>query len=196
MSEVASRTQVSPGPEIKRFRRIVTGHDGEGRSIILSDDASPHVMPIMEQPNFAVTDFWKTFAAPADNGVATERDPCATPIQVAPPSSGSVFRVVQFPPDRDWAAKAAAMGGSVPIDATAKSASKGGEVRHAHMHRTRSIDYAIVLSGEIWAVMDVGETKMVAGDVLVQRGTNHAWANRSNAPCIIAFVLIDAQPLE
>jgi hypothetical protein len=196
MNEVASRTQVSPGPEIKRFRRIVTGHDGEGRSIILCDDASPHVMPIMEQPNFAVTDFWKTFAAPADNSVATERDPCATSIQVAPPSSGSVFRVVQFPPDRDWAAKAAAMGGSVPIDATAKSASKGGEVRHAHMHRTRSIDYAIVLSGEIWAVMDVGETKMVAGDVLVQRGTNHAWANRSNAPCIIAFVLIDAQPLE
>ena len=63
------------------------------------------------------------------------------------------------------------------------------------MHRTRSIDYAIVLSGEIWAVMDVGETKLVAGDVLVQRGTNHAWANRSNAPCVVAFVLIDAIPL-
>jgi hypothetical protein len=195
MSEIASVT-VSPGPEIKRFRRIVTGHDEEGRSIILSDDVSPHVMPIMEQPNFAVTDFWKTFATPADNGAATARDPCATPMQVAPPASGSVFRVVQFPPDRDWAAKAAALGGSVPIDETAKSASKGGEVRHAHMHRTRSIDYAIVLSGEIWAIMDVGETKMVAGDVLVQRGTNHAWANRSNAPCVIAFVLIDAIPRE
>jgi hypothetical protein len=195
MSEAAARANVSPGPEIKRFRRIVTGHDQQGRSIFLSDDASPHVMPIMDQPNFAVTDFWKTSATPADNGAATDRDPCAIPTQVAPPASGSVFRVVQFPPDRDWAAKAAAMGGSVPIDETAKSASKGGEVRHAHMHRTRSIDYAIVLSGEIWAIMDVGETKMVAGDVLVQRGTNHAWANRSNAPCIIAFVLIDAQSL-
>jgi hypothetical protein len=196
MSEAATRANVSPGPEIKRFRRIITGHDAQGRSVILSDDVSPHVMPIMEQPNFAVTDFWKTFATPADNGAVTAPDPCATPIQVAPPASGSVFRVVQFPPDRDWAAKAAAMGGSVPIDETAKSASKGGEVRHAHMHRTHSIDYAIVLSGEIWAIMDVGETKMVAGDVLVQRGTNHAWANRSNAPCVIAFVLIDAVPLE
>ena len=195
MSKAAAPASVSPGPEIKGFRRIVTGHDGEGRSIILFDDTSPHVMPIMGQPNFAVTDFWKTLATPADNGVSTGRDPCATPIQVAPPASGSVFRVVQFPPDRDWAAKAAAMGGSVPIDDTAKSASKGGEVRHAHMHQTRSIDYAIVLSGEIWAIMDVGETKMVAGDVLVQRGTNHAWANRSGAPCIMAFVLIDAQPL-
>ena len=152
-------------------------------------------MPIMDQPNFAVTDFWKTFATPADNGLATANDPCALPVQVAPPPSGSVFRVVQFPPDKDWAAKAAAMGGSVAIDETAKSASKGGKVRHAHMHRTRSIDYAIVLSGEIWAVMDVGETKLVAGDVLVQRGTNHAWANRSNDPCVIAFVLIDAIPL-
>ena len=195
MSEAASPASLAPGPEIKRFRRIVTGHDGEGRSMILSDETSPHVMPIMGQPNFAVTDFWKTSATPADNGAGTGRDPCATPIQVAPPASGSVFRVVQFPPDRDWAAKAAAMGGAVAIDDTAKSASKGGEVRHAHMHQTRSIDYAIVLSGEIWAIVDVGETRMVAGDVLVQRGTNHAWANRSGAPCIIAFVLIDAQPL-
>jgi hypothetical protein len=195
MSEAALSASVSPGPEIKRFRRIVTGHDGAGRSIILSDATSPHVMPIMGQPNFAVTDFWKTLATPADNGVSTGRDPCTTPIQVAPPASGSVFRVVQFPPDRDWAAKAAALGGSIPIDETAKSASKGGEVRHAHMHQTRSIDYAIVLSGEIWAVVDVGETRMVAGDVLVQRGPNHAWANRSDAPCVVAFVLIDALPL-
>jgi hypothetical protein len=185
-----------PGTEIRPFRRVITGHDADGQSIIISDAASPHVMPIMDQPNFAVTDFWKTFFTPADNGRKTELDPCKLPIQVAPPQGGTVFRVVQFPPDRDWAAKAAALGGSVAIDETAKSASKGGPVRHAHMHRTRSIDYAIVLSGEIWAVMDVGETKLVAGDVLIQRGTNHAWANRSNAPCVVAFVLIDAVPMD
>ncbi len=196
MSEAAKAPAVRPGPEIKRFRRIVTGHDAHGRSVILSDATSPHIMPIMDQPNFAVTDFWKTSSTPADNGAASMDDPCRTPIQVAPPASGSVFRVVQFPPDKDWAAKAAAMGGSVAIDETAKAAHAGGPVRHAHMHRTRSLDYAIVVSGEIWAVMDEGETKMTAGDVLVQRGTNHAWANRSNAPCIIAFVLIDAKPLD
>jgi hypothetical protein len=195
MSQSSSQAKVVAGPEIQRFRRVVTGHDSQGQSIITSDAVSPHVMPIMDQPNFAVTDFWRTFVTPADNSAATASDPCAMPIQVAPPASGSVFRVVQFPPDKDWAAKAAAMGGSVAIDETAKSASKGGEVRHAHMHRTRSIDYAIVLSGEIWAVMDVGEIKLVAGDVLVQRGTNHAWANRSNVACVIAFVLIDSIPL-
>src|SRR5215470_19788470 len=128
MSVATAAAKAVPGAEIRRFRRVVTGHDANGQSIITSDATSPHVMPIMEQPNFAVTDFWKTLATPADNTGATQRDPCATPIQVAPPASGSVFRVVQFPPDRDWAAKAAAMGGSVPIDETAKSASKGGEV--------------------------------------------------------------------
>jgi hypothetical protein len=196
MSEVRQATPTSPGPEIKRFRRIVTGHDARGRSVLLSDDISPHVMPIMDQPNFAVTDFWKTAAMPADNGAQTSEDPCRLPIQVAPPATGSVFRVVQFPPDKDWAAKAAAMGGAVAIDETAKVAHTGGPVRHAHMHRTRSLDYAIVLSGEIWAVMDEGEIKMTVGDVLIQRGTNHAWANRSNAPCVVAFVLIDAKPLD
>jgi hypothetical protein len=195
MSETSVRKAVAPGPEIRRFRVVVTGHDAQERSVILADRPSPHVMTIMDQPNFAVSDLWKTFATPADNSAAAAADPCSVPIQVQPPAGGSAFRVVQFPPDKDWAAKAAAMGGVVPVDETAKSATKGGEVRHAHMHRTRSIDYAIVLSGEIWAVMDVGETKLVAGDVLVQRGTNHAWANRSDAPCIIAFVLIDAMPL-
>jgi naringenin degradation protein FdeH len=196
MSEAAQAPSTKPGPEIKRFRRIVTGHGARGHSVILSDETSPHVMPIMDQPNFAVTDFWKTTSTPADNGLASNEDPCRLPIQVAPPQNGSVFRVVQFPPDKDWAARAAAMGGSVAIDDTAKAAHTGGPVRHAHMHRTRSIDYAIVLSGEIWAVMDEGETKMRAGDVLIQRGTNHAWANRSNEPCIVAFVLIDGKALD
>jgi naringenin degradation protein FdeH len=196
MSGAAKGSPVKAAPEIKRFRRIVTGHNAQGRSVILSDEISPHVMPIMDQPNFAVTDFWKTSSTPADNGPARADDPCRLPIQVAPPQSGSVFRVVQFPPDKDWAARAAAMGGSVAIDETAKAAHSGGPVRHAHMHRTRSIDYAIILSGEIWAVMDEGETKMSTGDVLIQRGTNHAWANRSNAPCVVAFVLIDAKPLD
>ena len=194
MSEAPQAPKVAPGPEIRRYRRIVTGHNAQGQSLILSDDLSPHVVPIMNQPNFAVTNFWKTMTTPADNSRATEVDLCSQPTPVAPPDGGSVFRVVQFPPDKDWAAKAAAAGGSLAIDETARAAHTGGPVRHAHMHRTRSIDYAIVLSGEIWAVMDEGETRMTAGDVLIQRGTNHAWANRSGEPCVVAFVLIDARP--
>jgi len=74
-------------------------------------------------------------------------------------------------------------------------AANKSSARHPMMHTTNTVDYAIILSGEIWAIMDVGEKKMKAGDVLVQRGTNHAWANRSNKPCHVAFILIDAKPV-
>jgi hypothetical protein len=153
------------------------------------------VMTVLQTPTYAVTDFWKALTLPADNSAATAKDPCQVPFVVAPPTDGCVFRVVEFPPDHHWEAKVAAMGGSAPVDETAKVA-KGGAVRHGQMHRTRSLDFAIVLSGEIWAIMDVGEKKMVAGDMLVQRGTNHAWANRSEKPCHVAFILIDAKSIE
>jgi hypothetical protein len=176
-------------PEIRRLRRVVTGHNSQGASVILSDDVSGHVTPFMSMANFAVTDFWRA-QTPADNSEATRGDPCGAPFEVAPPVGGSVFRVTQFPPEKDWLqpGDAAADAPSAPrgdVDA-------GG--RHPHMHRTRTLDYAVVLSGEIWAVMDVGEARLVAGDVLIQRGTNHAWANRSDSPCIVAFVMLDAHP--
>ena len=110
-----------------------------------------------------------------------------------PPPSGSIFRVVEFPPDATLAGtfdrKAAfeGMGAGHAMDADAS--------RHPGMHKTNTVDYAIVLSGEIWALMDEGETLMRAGDVLVQRGTNHAWSNRGTVPCLVAFILISARPV-
>jgi quercetin dioxygenase-like cupin family protein len=191
---MASRAK-APRPRVKKIRRIVTGHDRRGRSRIVSDRASPHVMAIRGIPTFGVTDLWKTLSAPADNSDA--RDPCSMPIQLAPPAGGSVLRIVEFPPDKAWASKvdrekAFASLGKSAAQALARDASAA---RHPMMHRTKSVDYAIVLSGEIWALMDVGETRMKAGDVLIQRGTNHAWSNRSSRPCLVAFVLIDAEPL-
>jgi hypothetical protein len=188
-------TPVPASPNIRKYRLIVTGHDHRGRSVFVSDQTAPHVMTVLQTPTYAVTDLWKARSLPADNGHLTSTDPCAVPFLVAPPAGGCVFRVVEFPPDRDWEAKVTAMGGSAPIDESARLPA-GGMSRHGQMHRTRSLDFAIVLSGEIWAIMDVGETKMTAGDMLVQRGTNHAWANRSDIPCNVAFILIDAKPLD
>jgi hypothetical protein len=188
-------TPVPPSPDITKYRLIVTGHDGRSQSMFVSDRISPHVMTVLRTPTYAVTDLWKAHSLPADNGHVTSADPCQVPFAVAPPTGGCVFRVVEFPPDHDWESKVAAMGGSAPIDETARLPT-GGVARHGQMHRTRSLDFAIVLSGEIWAIMDVGEKKMTAGDMLVQRGTNHAWANRSDKPCNVAFILIDAKPLE
>jgi len=114
-------------------------------------------------------------------------DGAVLPLVVAPPTQGAVFRVVEFPPDRDWKASLTA-GQSVTGGAVSASS-------NPMMHRTRSIDFAVVMSGEIWAVLDEGEVLLRRGDVMVQRGTNHAWSNRSEAPCQLAFVLVDAEAI-
>lgn len=183
-------------PQLRKVRRVVTGHDAKGRSIIVSDASSHHVMTLQGIPTFGVTEIWKTDSTPADNRSA--KDPCKVPAQLAPPKSGTVIRVVEFPPDKLWIKsadrdQAFASLGSSGAQALAHDASAS---RHPMMHRTQTIDYAIVLAGEIWALMDTGETKMKAGEILIQRGTNHAWSNRSNKPCLVAFVLIDAKPLK
>jgi hypothetical protein len=174
---------------LKPIRRVVTGHDARGKSIILSDGASPHTLTIPGQPNFGLTNLWITNGAPAEN--AGTADAAAVPVVLEPPPNGSIFRVVEFPPDQtlvgfDRKAAFDSMGAGHAMDADAS--------RHPGMHKTATVDYAIVLSGEIWALMDEGETLLRAGDTLVQRGTNHAWSNRGAVPCLVAFILISARP--
>jgi mannose-6-phosphate isomerase-like protein (cupin superfamily) len=176
---------------LKPIRRIVTGHDAQGRSIIASDGPSPNTLAIVESPPLGLTDLWVTHDAPADN--AAPGDPAARKIVLEPPTRGTIFRVVEFPPDAQMAGgfdRTKAFESMGAREAMAQDAS-----RHPAMHKTQSVDYAIVLSGEIWAVMDVGETLMRAGDCLIQRGTNHAWSNRSSQPCLVAFILVGAKPL-
>lgn len=180
--------------QFRPVRRIVTGHDARGRSVILSDGPSPHHMHLPGVPSFGVTDLWKTFEAPADN--RGDADPCGQPIVLAPPPGGTVFRMVEFPPDREY------LGSWDREEAFGSMGDSGARAldrqpaRHEGMHRTASVDYAFVIAGEIWAVLDAGEVRMSAGDVLVQRGTNHSWSNRSDRPCLMGFVLVSAQPLE
>ncbi|MEC7762093.1 MAG: cupin domain-containing protein [Pseudomonadota bacterium] len=177
-------------PQVRPIRRIVTVEGSDGRSRIEEDGASPHVMAIHGIPTHAVTELWATTSAPAQPDLA---DPSKVPVQLAPPTNGTVFRVVEFPPDADWLGQVdagAAFGsmGSSGADAIAATEDKP----HPLMHKTQSVDYAIVMQGEIWAVLDDAETLMKPGDVLVQRATNHAWSNRSDKACLIAFVLVDA----
>jgi Cupin domain len=190
MSEKLHRTEpaLAIAPDVRSIRRLITGHDARGRSVILSDDASPHAMPFMGMPDFAVTDLWKSGSTPAENGTGTASDPCGLPIVVAPSAGASVFRVTQFPPEREWHPEVTGTNDALRLGTA-------GNSRHPHMHRTQTLDYAIVVSGEIWIVMDDGETRPFAGDVVIQRGTRHAWANRSDRPCVVAFVMIDALPL-
>jgi len=112
---------------------------------------------------------------------------------ILPPKGGTILRIIDFPPEprdpEERRRRIAATFGGIFKDASHDKR----EGKHPGMHRTQTVDYAIVLEGEIWAVMDQDETLLRAGDVLIQRGTNHAWANRSNATARIAFVLIDGK---
>jgi mannose-6-phosphate isomerase-like protein (cupin superfamily) len=165
---------VQPAPTTAKVRRLVTGIDEQGRSTIVMEDVARHATVGHDTPTYVATQLWRTETAPADN-TGPVVDPYATDAQlsVGPSEVGTVFRTLELPPDRDWR-----------FDA------EGNETRPLAFHTTRSIDYAIVLRGEIYAVMDTTEVKMTAGDVLVQRGTRHAWANRSDESCLLAFVLI------
>jgi hypothetical protein len=171
-------------------RRIVTGNGPDGRSRIVSDAPAPVSVTVAARPGYNVANLWAMRLAQS----VSAADRSAEHKGILPPPGGSVLRVIDFPPEpKDPEARRrmmAATFGTIFADAD----HRGNEGGHPGMHVTTTIDYAIVLAGEIYAVLDEEETLMRAGDVLVQRGTNHAWANRSEAPARIAFVLIDSAP--
>jgi mannose-6-phosphate isomerase-like protein (cupin superfamily) len=110
-----------------------------------------------------------------------------------PTKNGTVLRINSFPPESDTVRKMTPTDSLRAFEAlgNAKAATHGKGGRHPMMHRTESVDYALILSGEITMLLDDEEVLLKAGDVVVQCGTNHAWSNRSQAPCLIAFILID-----
>lgn len=143
------------------IRRIVTGHDADGKAIVTTNEIMSNVSQL-RSGNFQ-TLIWKTDDTPAE--VDGEDDPATQELDIEPPERGSIFRILELMPGKD-----------------------------AYMHRTDTIDYAICMSGECVMVMDDDvEVGMTAGDVMVQRGTWHGWANRSDEPCQIAFILIGAK---
>ena len=173
-------------------RRVVTGHNAEGKSVFIVDAPTPHVF--QRNPGSAIVmELWETHATPADN--RGNDDTIARGFRLPPPKNGSVFRVIEYPPDKERL-KALVVERSGPDDGSGwLHAADRGSPRHPGFHKTSSVDYAIVLSGEIHALMDEGEVLLKTGDVLIQRGTNHAWSNRTDEPCTVAFVLIDAEPV-
>ena len=177
---------------VQPTRRIVTGHDPNGRSTFLSDGAAPAVQVIEAFGGMAVTELWRTDEAPASN--AGDDDPAGKEKSLEPSHLGSKFRVVEYPPDSVRFASASREAGFEEIGGRHAMVKDGD--RHPGMHKTATVDYAIVLTGEIWAVMDKDETLMKPGDILIQRGTNHAWSNRTNESCRVAFILIDAVPVD
>jgi len=173
------------------IHRVVTGHDTDGQAIITSSGALPTVVEIAAIPGTVFHEVWCTRGSPAlvDNGA----DPSVGPLMLPPPQQGTRIRFVDIPPDT---ADYLAHGGERMQEAFAqigdvKASTVKADSPHPLMHRTESVDYGIVIDGEMTLVLDDSEVLLKAGSVVVQRGTNHAWANRSGRPCRMLFVLVD-----
>lgn len=168
-----------------KTRRIVTGHDKDGKSVVLKDGDAEGVW-FLETAGFTVTALWMTEDTPAD--ISGTEDAAEKEVAVGPPENGSIFRTVEFPPVVD---------GGKSIDAAKLAEDMGiprdtANMRHPFMHRTQSIDYALCLRGSITMLLDDTDVEISAGDVVVQRGTDHAWVNNGTESCLMAFVLIGA----
>ena len=178
----------------QQFRRIVTGHNQDGKSIIVSD-GMPGAVGSGGHANWH--EMWITDRIPADN--ATPGDAADRPISLEPPENGSVFRFVQLDTEsslpsieerhKEWEGRIVAM------DEEARKGAlriRPDTSRHPGMHRTKTVDYIILLKGEVTMLLDEDEVDLNPFDVVVQRGTNHAWVNKGSEPALLAAVQIDA----
>lgn len=177
------------------FRRIVTGHNAQGKAIIIEEGPPSRIQRIGGETGPMFYEVWSTSQTPAlIEPVAGE--PHEESIQLAPPTNGTRIRVLDIPPDDisfETMTAEERIAHFEEIGAGDAVADGGNSERHAHMHKTETVDYGIVLEGEIVLIMDEGETYCKAGDIIIQRGTNHGWANRSEKNCRIVFILIDGK---
>jgi mannose-6-phosphate isomerase-like protein (cupin superfamily) len=171
----------------KAVRRLVTGHRVDGQSTVLLDGAAPNVR--QRQAGNASTLLWVSDETPAR--VSGGEDRAAREIGVPPPRRGTIFRLAEFPPG---------VGGEVRDNeivlrdfGIGPDVKRGHPPRHPAIHRTRSLDYVVVLEGEIDLLLDDRDVRLTAGDVIVQQATNHAWINRGTVTCRLAMVFIDAE---
>jgi uncharacterized cupin superfamily protein len=176
---------------IKPIRRIVVRDNAEGtQSRAFSDAPSPDVRTDPSRPGFAATRMWVTDTTPA----RIENETLGKPHTLEPPKAGSLCRYLQIPPDAAWQGKV----GSKEVAAYfASMGSPGastysGAAPHPYMQKTRSLDFALIIEGEVTLVLDLEEVNLRAGDTVVLRGSNHAWSNRTDRSCLIALSIHDA----
>ena len=192
MANKAAEQREAPMALTKGVRRVVTTHDAGGKAVIGFDDIRP-VSGGEPELGVEVYNFWITDETPAD--MSKKEDRAARKVGIPPPANGSIFRIVDFHPSTKAMEQLDPNFLSKIVGQDNKDHAKPGTKppRHPGMHKTRSIDYAVVLSGEIDMLLDDSEVTLKAGDVLVQQGTIHAWINKGKETCRIAFILIDAK---
>lgn len=184
----ADRNQKLP-EGVKTARRIVCLDREPGKSTLASDGPSPDVHIDPARPGFASQRMWVTDGTPAKIVLETLH----LPHSIEPPAGGSVLSIVTFPPDAKWKGKV----GAREVEAffrsmgSPRASTYSPQAPHPYMQKTSTLDFGIVLEGEIVLVLDTQEVSLKAGDFVVQRGTNHAWSNRSNSPAVVAIASHD-----
>jgi len=181
------------GPDLKPVRRIITIDDGEGKSLAIADGPSPDIVHDPARPGFSSAGIWVTQSSPVTIGDYRDAASRYAP-SLQPPRGGSLCRIITLPPDKSFVGKIDAADvarfframGSPQASTYAKSAP------HPYMQQTRTLDFCLVLQGEVTLVLDTEDVHLKAGDSVIQRGTNHAWSNRSDRPCRIAISSHDA----
>jgi mannose-6-phosphate isomerase-like protein (cupin superfamily) len=174
------------------IHRVVTGHDADGKSVLASNGPLAAVVELQAIPGMIFHEVWETHGAPAlvDNC----DDPTTGPMMHEAPKNGTRIRFVDLPPDEHYLADAEPRMKALFEEVNnVEGLTTKADSPHPMMHRTESIDYGVVIEGELTLILDDSEVQLKPGSVVVQRGTNHAWANRSGKPCRMLFVQLDGQ---
>lgn len=178
--------------DLKVIKRVITGHDSEGKAIALENNILKNVHNLKTAPGTVFHEVWNTEANASIS--ATTGDVTSGALILPPPIGGTRFRFVDIPPDHEYLHKLS------PDDLKAtfkeigddQAGTSSANSKHPLMHRTQTIDYGIVISGTITLILDNEEVEVSENSVIIQRGTNHAWSNRTDQVCRMAFILIDA----
>ncbi|HTJ04875.1 MAG TPA: cupin domain-containing protein [Caldimonas sp.] len=175
----------------KQFRRLVTGHDANGKSVVIFDGPPSTVLATEARPGATMTGIWDTTSTPAS--IAGNADAYAHAINLMPPRLGTQCIALELQPEDPEALRKVDRDAAFGAMNAAGKLARGDKARHPYMHATETVDYVIVLKGEVTLILDDSEHLLRAGDVVVQRGTNHAWSNRGTESCILIGMLIDAR---
>lgn len=177
----------------KPVRCVVTGQDENEKLVVLFDGPTPHITTDPARPGYASARIWVTDSTPAR--IKGVKETLNLPDTLEPPQNGSVFRIVTFPPDAAYIKNV----GPKEVQAFFKSVGSLGastysdDAPHPYRQRTMTLDFCIVLEGDITLILDTKEVNLKKGDIVVQRGTNHVWSNRSDKPCVMVFSQHDAK---
>lgn len=171
--------------EERKLRRIITGNNEKGRSEVIFDGSPRHFGGLSE--------IWTTYESPVDNSHFD--DPVQSRVKLEPPPNGTKFRYFRvYPDDHSLSEEELTKRAAAGFNAIDASHCQPDTSRSPHMHTTKTIDYIILLDGEVTLLLDEEEIDLKPYDVVIQRGTNHAWINKSSKPALLAAILIDAKP--